>query len=242
MKNFSNKYVSIPWALCVLIGLFAIIVLFIVLWYSSAEPKHASLLGGLVGGLIVFFASLVLDYFALSKLERYEKMGVRELLKNRHDKNYYQPIIRKAKAEVFVMGASCSRFVNDFLDLDSDEKVLVDGLRRHPNLTVRLLVPDKENMDGSSLRKFELIEGKLDSLKREFRTRFCVRRFQFEARHSFVIADGDVIAGPIFEGTESMHAPAVHILQSTAYGQKVRQYFDTVWRDCCAEVVESFDH
>ena len=52
--------------------------------------------------------------------------------------------------------------------------------------------------------------------------------------HSFVVADDDLVAGPVFDDDNSRHAPAVHVATGTPFGQKYSTYFGSLWD--CAQV------
>ena len=242
MKNLPTRTIPVPWALALQGLLLVPIGALIIWWWYAEDAKYLGLAGGLLGGLVVYWAGLLMDYFAWNELRRFQEMGVHNLLENRHDKSYYRPIVESASERIKVLGASCSRFIDDFLDVDSDDKVLIDGLRKHKELTVELLVPDEEHMTETAASRFQLSCDKVTRLRTEFPNRFDIRRFSHEARHSFVVADNHLIAGPIFEETESKHAPAVHVTTSTPFGDKYLTYFDNLWADCApdhADVVEN---
>ncbi len=67
------------------------------------------------------------------------------------------------------------------------------------------------------------------SVKARFGDRVELRRFDDAARHSLVIADNDLVAGPVFDDDKSRHAPAVHVGIETVFGQKYYSHFETVW-------------
>jgi hypothetical protein len=46
------------------------------------------------------------------------------------------------------MGASCTRFVEDFLDSQNEDHVLIDALQRNKKLRVQLLIPDDSHLDN----------------------------------------------------------------------------------------------
>src|ERR1700722_4491989 len=113
-------------------------------WYYKIPPadsKGLTLIGGILTGLVVYLATFFTLLRPFLELDRFRQMGIKGLLANRHNQTYYQNLVATSRRRVDVMGASCSRFVRDFLDLNSDEKVLVDALSRHAHLRVRLLIP-----------------------------------------------------------------------------------------------------
>ncbi len=196
------------------------------------EVKAIGIVGGVISGLVVFLMTYVATIRPLQNLARYEKMGVRGVLANRHDKPYYASLLSKAERSVRVMGASCSRFVDDFLDLQNEDHVLIDALRRNKKLHIQLMIPDDSHITEDAKARLPILERKLRELKSEFSDRVEMRRFPAKAQHSFVSSDDDLIAGPIFEGDESKYAPAVHLTISTRFAQKYNDYFEKKWESC----------
>ena len=201
-------------------------------WYykmDQSETKLLGLVGGIVTGLIVYLATFFSVLGPLRELDRFHQMGVRGLLANRHDQSYYRRLIKKSRQRVDVMGASCSRFVRDFLDVDADDKVLIEALTKHNQLRVRLMFPNDLHMTPEARDGNKHILAIINKLQAQFGDRVDVRQFNDYARHSFVLVDGDLIAGPVFNGDRSRHAPAVHVAAETLYGQKYSTYFDELW-------------
>ena len=229
MTDIGTSKLHVPIWFLILVLLLALIITFGILFFLVDDSKYESLFGGIFAGLIpctIFYCKKIVLF---KKLDEYQRMGVHHLLKNRHEKSYYRPIVGGASKRVKVMGASCSRFIDDFLDIGSDDKVLVDRLHSQPNLTVQLLVPDQENMSENTQARFNLANEKIEKLTNQFGNRFEIRRFPFEARHSFVIVDDILVAGPIFQEDRSKQAPAVHVDMSTSFGDKYLEYFQTIW-------------
>lgn len=229
--NFETERLSIPLRLVLSIGLGIAIILFGVCYYylDSGEAKLLGLIGGIETGLIVYLLTFLTLLKPLRELERFRSMGIKALLANRHDQAYYKKLVSNGARRVDVMGASCSRFVQDFLDVESDDKVLVDALSNHTYLKVRLLIPDDENLSSEARSSLPRTLAKVEQAHQRFGDRVELRRFAHKAQHSFVIVDGDIVAGPIFAGDNSRHAPAVHVSAETAFGRKYEDYFDTVW-------------
>jgi hypothetical protein len=157
------------------------------------------LIGGIVSGLVVAILTFVISVKPLQELDHFHRMGVKALLANRHDKNYYGRIVADAERTVCVMGASCTRFIEDFLDTESDDKVLIDALRKHRYLRIQLLVSEEQYMAPEAQTRTSIVNRKMKALRSEFSDRVELRHFPEVAHHSFVISDNDLIAGPIFE-------------------------------------------
>jgi hypothetical protein len=234
MTIFETQSVPVPkWLLIVLIVL--IISLISAIYYYYLDPdatKSIGLVGGIISGGLVFLLTYTVSVQPLRDLARYEQMGIRGLLASRHDKAYYTTLVSKARQSVQVMGASCTRFVEDFLDAQSDDHALLDALRANQALNVRLLIPDDEHITENAKPRLPRLYEKLNALKGEFGERIELRRFRAKAQHSLVRVDDDLVAGPIFQDDESKYAPAVHVAMSTRFAQKYHDHFETVWNAC----------
>ncbi|MEM8986676.1 MAG: hypothetical protein AAGC95_08135 [Pseudomonadota bacterium] len=229
MNSFKRGSVRVPvWT--IIIFTLSVLGFIIFAWLADAtNAKTIGVLSGLLAGLIVYGLSFLTELPVYARLEKFEQTGVKNLLKNRYEKAYYRPILEKAERRVCVMGSSCSRFITDFLDPDTDDHVLIDRLRLYPQMKVQILVPQSQKMGKAARQKFSALCVKIDWLTGEFEDRFEIREFPHNARHSFVITDTELIAGPIFEGTESKNSPAVHVSASTPFAQKYIDYFRDLW-------------
>ncbi len=229
--NFETGKIRVPLWLIFTIGLSAVTAI-IGYWYyeiNAANSKALGLVGGLLTGLIVYLATFVTLLRPINELDRFHRMGIKALLANRHDKEYYRSLVTGSKTRVDVLGASCRRFVLDFLDQGSDDAVLIEALNKNPNLKVRLLIPTEAHMGQEARSGTAATLGRITDLRQRFDGRVELRRFDDQARHSFVFADNDLVAGPVFDDDKSRHAPAVHVSAGTAFGQKYSAYFESLW-------------
>ena len=232
MKRIHDPDYVPPW-IVILISLMILLtvlgVLVAVFMYVK-DIKIVSLVGGLIGGLVVYILNFMSEKWALKRLLDFRKMGIRNVLGNRNDRLYYRSILSNASREVKVMGISCSRFIEDFLDVHGDDKILFSRLEKHPSLVVQLLIPGDKYMGDDARRRFALVQKKIENIRtRDWNTRIQIRRFEHEARHSFVISDDELIAGPIFLEDQNISAPAVHVRAITDFGVKYREYFNKTW-------------
>jgi hypothetical protein len=232
MISFETEKVPVPlWAL-MLVSLLLVMAVMAV-WYfflDDQSVKMMGLVGGIVSALVVSILTFAMTIRPIQQLDRYERMGIKAVLRNRHDKDYYRRIVGEAQKDVRVMGASCTRFIEDFLDAKSDDRVLVDALRLHRNLTVRLLAPQEQYLAESAKARSRDVDKLLEPLRQEFGDRIEIRRFPERATHSVVIVDENLIAGPIFKDDKSKYAPAVHLAMSTDFARKYSEHFDDVWQ------------
>ena len=229
--NFETDKVRVPlwliWTIAVVLATAACGV-----WYyevDATSTKALGLAGGLLTGLLVYLATFLTLLRPIQELDRFHRMGIKALLANRHEKGYYRQLVARSKFRVDVLGASCRRFVLDFLDQASDDAVLVDALNKNPNLKVRLLIPTDAYMGDEAKSGVAATLNRVEELQNRFGSRVELRRFDDKARHSFVMADSDLVAGPVFEDDNSRHAPAVHVEVGTSFGQKYSAYFEDLW-------------
>jgi hypothetical protein len=231
--SLETEKIAIPLPYLIL-GAAALITTVIFIWYLELDDQSAkmiALLGGLVGALVVSILTSATTLKLSQEVSRYRDMGVKSVLRNRHDKEYYRAIVRNAKEDVRVMGASCTRFIEDFLDKRSEDSVLVTALRVNPALRVRLMAPGDIYMASATRARSDETNRYLVELTKEFGDRVELRRFDHKPAHSFVIVDEDLIAGPVFESSKSKYAPAVHVTMSTEFARKYSEYFDAEWEN-----------
>jgi hypothetical protein len=229
--NFELDRVRLPlWG--ILIGVVTVVTFALGYAYYKIDERDAKMLGlvgGILTGFIVYLATFITLLRPIRELDHFQRMGVKRLLANRHEKANYRYLVAGARQRVYVMGASCGRFVKDFMDVDSDDKVLIDALNAHPNLKVRLLIPTDRKMSTSTRSSTQTMLKQLIAVQNLYGNRIELHRFDDAARHSFVLVDNDLVAGPVFDGDKSRHAPAVHVTAGTAFGQKYCAYFDDMW-------------
>jgi hypothetical protein len=229
--NFETDRFRVPLWLILTAGL-SLVTIGIAYWYYKVDPTDSKLLGlvgGLLTGLIVYLFTYITLLRPIIELDQFHRMGIKALLSNRHDKDYYRRLLDTSRYKADVLGASCNRFVRDFLDPDDDDAILIDALNRRRQLRIRLLIPTDAHMSQEGKNATAATMTTLAALKSTFGNRIELRRFDHEARHSFVISDDDLVAGPIFEEDKSRHAPAVHVLTRTLFGQKYSAYFEKLW-------------
>lgn len=232
--RIESATVTVPaWALIVCVALITCVGS--VAWYyfvDANDAKMVGIVGGIVSGLIIFILTFVISVWPLRKLDRFERMGIKNLLENRHEKSYYAGVLLRARKVVRVMGASCTRFADDFLDPENEDHILIDALQKYNRLQIQLLIPDDQHLSDDAKTRLPMMLRKLEKVQAQFGERVQMRRFPEKAHHSFIIADDHLIAGPVFEGDKSRYAPAVHVAMSTRYGQKYSDYFERIWDSC----------
>ncbi len=186
----------------------------------------------IIAGLVVLIVQYMLNWRVHHQIYKFESRGIENILSDRKNTPIYKEIISSAKQNVYVMGTSCARFIEDFADNESSDHVLIDRMDKHNSLEFHLLIPQIEYMDGASKNKLAAVGKKITALKSKFGRRFKIRRYGFEPRHSMVIADDNLIAGPVFQEVESKHSPAIHLrISKSKFADKYLDYYKDVWEN-----------
>ena len=229
MQTVMRTTVRLPLRYILLIGLLFLLAVSLYLYFGIDDPKLSALVGGISGGVAVYIIVFLFSIYEYRQIDRFRALGVVEVLPDRRDDDYYRNIVKDAKTMVQVMGTSCTRFVDDFANIANDEHVLVDALNRNAELKVQFLVPEEKYMDESSQHRFAAGRLTIEKLKDKYKRRIEMRRFDFQARHSMVRVDNDLIVGPVFKEVESRNTPAIHVDIKSAFAEKYVEYFSWVW-------------
>ena len=227
-----SENAPIPYRYLIIFGLILLFVITFWLYYSSiTDPKLATLMGGISGGIAVYLISFLLSIYEYKQIDRFRDMGVLEVLSDRRRSDYYKDYVKNANNTVQVMGTSCTRFVDDFANNANDNHVLIDALNKNSDLKVQFLIPSDDYMDDGSKTKFEEGKQKFVNFRNQFEGRVELKRHDFEARHSLVRVDDHLIIGPVFQLVESKDSPAIHLRTPSKYAEKYLKYFSTYRTD-----------
>ena len=158
-------------------------------------------------------------------------MGVISVLPNRHEKEYYRKYLAGTKTEVLVIGASATRFLKDFMDPKSEDKVLYNLLQESSVAKLKILVPTDEHMTDKSRARWKEQSALRETLRQKLEGKIEFRRFQEPPHQSFVVVDDEIITGPIFPKVDSEYSPAIHIKRHNKYAEKHIEYFERLWKE-----------
>lgn len=205
------------------------------------EAVLIGLLTGIISGAIVFVIGAIYQMDILSKLERYQQLGVRNLLSNRHDRDYYQTVISHANKDVRVLSTTCTKFLDDFLDPKSSDNPLITALQTNPEFSIRIL----RVTDSPDPRVQEISRTLLQRYPGQFEIRILpADATKFDdtdpdlayALHSFVILDDQLLASPVLgKFDDEKHSPALHVDMSTTYAKLHDNYFDSLRQNADVE-------
>jgi hypothetical protein len=200
-------------------------------WYEdgSINPKEAALYAGFASAFLVAFFQLSTSILQALKLQKFETMGVKEILNARRGVEYYGDLIGSAKKEILVMGVTASRFMDDFGSDKTGKSELVNALSS--GVQVKILIPKKRylaSVDKSNLTSITI--PTYQNLKGRFEDKIELKYFDHVAAHSLVVIDDVCIAGPVFSGLKSKHTPAIVLESSSKYANPYLSYFQREWK------------
>jgi hypothetical protein len=200
--------------------------------YFSTNPKWDAIFAGLATGLFVALIQYLLNWNEHSDIEAVKKLGIIKILPHRDDRMYYGELLAGVRREVWVLGNTGSRFLEDFAHASrSDSQQLLAALGR--GIQVRFLLPDLQFVEGNDSAKAQAVRIRLTDLKKQY-TNFDYRYFNHRATLSLVRIDEQCLFGPIFSNRKSKDSPTIHTLTDGPFVQAHLQYFESEWSDAKA--------
>lgn len=229
--DFYFRAISIRLSYVILALLILALGIMSALYYKGDLNNHTIVLfGGLIASLVAVLIQFLMGWNEHREIEIFKALGIRSMLPNRRGIDDYRQLLRSATHQVDVLGVTANRFMNDFADPDSGDKVLLDNLRQNQELRVRLLLPGKEFLFSQDDRDvFDSVQRKLSVLAHGFAGRFEYKYFPHQPVHSMVRVDNEAIVGPVFPHVKSKHTPSIHIETSSDFVKYYLEYFEEEW-------------
>jgi hypothetical protein len=187
---------------------------------------------GTVPGLMVAAGQYLMSWGEFAEIGRLRDIGIERALLARDDKKYYGDLLRKARLNVWVLGVTAGRFIDDFADAQSpreENSVLLGALRR--KVHVRILVAMPTHLEATSVQQAERARVRFEALRKEFPDYFEFKYFDHAPNQSFVRVDQAVIVGPMLRGVESKNSPALHIRTDSPLAGPYVENFEREWND-----------
>lgn len=214
---------------------FMVLVLGVLTWYYWNEPegsKLAPLFGGLATGLLLVIVQYMFSWKEHIERDRLRLLGLKKVLENKVDREYYGQLIKRANKRIDLMGSTGSRFLKDFADENGSHKesqYLFEAIGR--GVAVRVLLPNPECLlnEESKLNAMQIAE-KLDRLNSH--ENFECRFFNHPPIHSIFYADKELLVGPFFPDLESRNTPALHVKDDAVLSERYIEYFENEWEQC----------
>ncbi len=204
---------------------------------GEANTKATAFFGGLLTGLILVIIQFLFGYAEYAAMARIQRLGVKDILITRDNKDFYRKLINRAEKRIDVMGVTAVRFMEDFADSTSgrpETTALLQALSRGSE--VRILVPNREYLtQGNDQSKAETAAKHFEAVGGKF-SNFQYRYFEHEPAHSIVVIDDECLIGPVLPSVASKYTPAIYIERSSEYARKYLEYFDREWDKARSEL------
>jgi len=189
--------------------------------------KIAALFGGAATGLFVAFLQYMIQLNEHRDIERFKKLGIREVLAHREGKEYYAKLIEGSRARVWVLGNTANRFLEDFAHVHrEDSRALLDALAR--GVRVRILLPLPHYLSEADQARSAVSLKRMRELSLESRN-FEFKFYDHQPAHSLVVVDDECLVGPIFPHVESRDSPAIHTHTGSSFVKHYMTHFEQEW-------------
>lgn len=214
-------------------GLFIIIVILIWLYWSGClvNEKWPAIISGLLTGFIVAFVQLFLSWREFQKMDKFDKLRIKEILHRRNKRDYYGNMILNAEEKIWVQGVTAQRFIHHFANMEDSEegsKALLAALGKGVEVRILVASPDCLKCDADK-NKALMVKQRLKEMSEKFKG-FKYAYYDHEPTHSIVTIDDESIIGPIFPGVSSEHTPAIHLQNNSKFAEEYLKYFRNQWK------------
>jgi hypothetical protein len=217
----ANLYKIVLWAL------FGGTVVLTWLSYKASGSKTAALFGGVATGLFVAFLQYLIQLNEHRDIERFKKLGIREVLAHREGKQYYEDLIEQARSKIWILGNTANRFLEDFAHLERhDSQALLSALARGVSVHILLPLPTYLSEADQARSAVSLARmGQIQSDWPDFKFKF----YDHSPAHSLVVVDDECLAGPIFPHVQSKDSPAIHTSTGSPFVEHYIKHFEKEW-------------
>ena len=208
-------------------GLFLLTALFTWLSFAEVNVKLAALYAGVATGLFVAALQYLIRLNEHRDVAQFKRLAIREVLAHREGKEYYAALIRGARRQVWVLGNTANRFLEDFAHpTREDSRVLLDALGR--GVEVRILLPTSAYLNAADQSRSAVSHARMEELRERWPT-FAFRFFDHRPAHSLVRVDDDCLIGPVFPHVQSKDSPAIHTYISSPFVAHYLTHFEQEW-------------
>jgi hypothetical protein len=229
MEIFKKQINIYLYKIIVVSVLFVICVVAVIYFYSKASSPVTPLLGGLTTGLFVALLQLLLMWTEHKEMENIKKLGIKDILSHRDDESLYGKVIARAEKEIYVLGNTAFRFMEDFADDSrSDKMALIAALNK--NVKVRFLLPHPDYLWKLNDKDRATVSLRsIEKLKEKYNTLVELKYYSHAPFHSMVLADNDCFVGPIFPDKTSKNTPTIYTDRNSVFAKPYLDYFDFEW-------------
>ncbi|WP_316801442.1 hypothetical protein [Pedobacter frigidisoli] len=225
-----DKYLKFNLSKVIAVVLIALTVLSTKLFFSISDPQYSSLVSGLATGFALATIQFFFSWYEYAKIDKYQKMSIIDIRKDRDDRELYGSLISDAKEQIIVLGSTASRLLSDFANTASNQaknKYLLTALSK--GVRVRVLLPDKHYLEQGQQAQFDNTKNQFQALQAQY-SNFEYKYFQHSPSHSIFLVDDECILGPMFPGISSRNTPSIHVKSSSPFSRTYLEYFENEWR------------
>lgn len=233
MKSHFNQILRVHLYKIVMFVWIAATGFFAILFFKEENSKIEALLGGLLAGLLVAFVQYLLDWNEHSDIEAIKELGIKRILPHRDNKSYYGQALSKAKREIWLLGNTASRFLEDFAHPNrEDSNAFLTALQK--GVEARILLPEASHLDASERFKAKASRQQLTELTKQFPNLKC-RYFNHRPAHSVMKIDDECLVGPVFPNVRSKDSPTIHTYAYSPLVGKYLEHFKEEWDNAPSE-------
>jgi hypothetical protein len=223
MKIFENYKINAIVIIVIALTVFMVVSLYFLM--ITEDVKISSIFGSLVAGLIVAIIQFIIAWRDYMQTEKLKELGLKKIIYNKHDTQYYAECMNKAEREIWVMGTTAARFFDDFAD-----NVLLNKLKQ--GVLVKVLLTDEKYLEKERIFDFQKTKQHIVKIKAQFPScQLYVKYLEHEVSHSIFVVDDTCIIGPVFPKMRNKEIPALHVNNSTPIAKKYLDYFKNEWEN-----------
>lgn len=200
--------------------------------FNLCDENLKNIFISISAGLIIALIQFGLSWYEYTTIEKYRKMGIKNIYDDKHKEEMYGDKINNAKQKICLMGNTAGKFLGDFADKDSrkvSKQFLIEKLKK--GIEVKILIGKKTLFQGQSkrLRDYEDARAIIEHLKVDYPEKFKCKYYNHEPAHSIFIFDNECFIGPIFPNTTSFDIPFIHMYNESTFASNYIEYFNSEW-------------
>ena len=187
----------------------------------------------LTAGLIIALIQFLLDWKKHYQSEQLHILGVKKILSNREDEDYYRDKISESQDRLWILGNTSSRLLKDFADdriSKEKRRALIKALER--GVEVKILVADKRHLATPKEKaSFDVAKNRFREIKSEFPDKFNFKYYSHQPNHSIFVFDNECFVGPIFKGLKSRDTPSIYTQTNKDFAKNYLSHFEDEWKN-----------
>ena len=167
--NLYEDYIKFNLAKVIGIVFIAVCITAIIWNFNTKDPQWSGLVAGLASGFAVATIQYFLSWYDYVKIDKYEKLKIKDIRPDRDNRQLYESLIKKAKNEIIILGATANRLINDFANESSNNdnnKVLIFALSR--GVKVKILLPNIDFLEDNQKAHFQATKTRFEEINSQY--------------------------------------------------------------------------